>query len=273
MFNVKYRSLMLILMVIWSIGIIPGCATLPNGRGWGQDATLSPGWSRVGSAALDAALDPGTWVPVAGALIFQIGNLDRQLSNWSSNHTPIFGSRKNADTASEVLQGVSEGAYVITALATPSGEKSADWAEAKLKGLGVGIVAIGLTEGVTTGLKYATHRKRPDYSNYESFPSGHASRTAVCDTLAGRNVDFLSIPDQARIGLQVGFAALTATTAWSRLEAKKHYPSDVLAGIALGHFFGAFINDAFLGAEDPKKIFLTLHPSAKEVAVGVYWGF
>jgi len=47
----------------------------------------------------------------------------------------------------------------------------------------------------------------------------------------------------------------------------------VLAGIALGHFLGAFINDAFLGAEDPKKIFLALDPSAKEVAVGVYWGF
>jgi hypothetical protein len=264
---------MIISLVICSIKFIPGCGTLQNGRGWGQDATLSPGWSRVGKTALKAALDPGTWVPVAGALVFQIGHLDRQLSNWSSSHTPIFGSPKNADTASEVLQGVSEGAYVITALAAPSGEKSADWMEAKVRGLGVGIMAIGLTEGVTDGLKYATHRKRPNNSNYESFPSGHASRATVCDTLAARNVDFLSISDPAHIGLQVGFATLTAATAWSRLEAKQHYPSDVLAGIALGHFLGAFINDAFLGAEDPQKISLALNPGAKEFAVEVHWGF
>lgn len=273
MFYSNYRSWMIISLVVCSIRFIPGCGTLPNGRGWGQDATLSPGWSRVGRTALKAALDPGTWVPVAGALVFQIGHLDRQLSNWSSHHTPIFGSPKNADTASEVLQGVSEGAYVITALATPSGEKSADWMEAKLKGLGVGLAAIGLTEGVTDGLKYATHRKRPDGSNYESFPSGHASRTAVCDTLAARNVDFLAIPDGARIGLQVGFVGLTAMTAWSRLEARKHYPSDVLAGMALGHFLGVFINDAFLGAENSKQVLVTLDPASKEFAVGINWGF
>ena len=32
----------------------------------------------------------------------------------------------------------------------------------------------------------------------------------------------------------------------ARVEAQRHYPSDVLAGTALGHFLTAFIHDAFL---------------------------
>lgn len=260
-------------LLICGLVLPAGCATLPNGRGWGQDATLRPGWQRVGKAALDAALEPETWAPVVGALIFQVGRWDRQVSTWAAHRTPIFGSQNNADGASEYLQGASEGICVLTALVTPSGTEAGEWAAAKLKGLSVGLAAVALTEGVTTSLKYGTHRRRPDGSGYNSFPSGHASRTSVCNSLSYRNVTFLSPPDGARLGVRLGLAALTATTAWSRLEAKKHYPSDVLAGMAIGHFLGAFINDAFLGADAPQKISLNLAPSGKEVMVGVQWGF
>jgi hypothetical protein len=36
------------------------------------------------------------------------------------------------------------------------------------------------------------------------------------------------------------------------VEAKKHYPSDVLAGYAIGHLSSAIINDAFLGINTQK---------------------
>lgn len=267
--NLKW--LLLALTVVF-LPLLAGCATLPNGRGWGQDATLCPGWDRVGQAALNAALSPGTWAPAAGAAVFQIGHLDRNLSRWASNNTPIFGSKNNADTASDVLEATSEAAYVITTLATPSGADSGEWAKAKAKGLLVGLAAIGLTEGATDGLKYSTRVTRPDRSGHDSFPSGHASRTAVCYTLASRNLTFLDMPPAARAGLRLGFLTLTAGTAWSRLEAKKHYPSDVLAGMALGHFLGAFINDAFLGA-DAQSMQLTVAPSRKETMVSLNWLF
>ena len=41
--------------------------------------------------------------------------------------------------------------------------------------------------------------------------------------------------------------------AWARVEGDRHYPSDVLAGAALGHFLSAFIHDAFLGLPEDKK--------------------
>jgi hypothetical protein len=132
--------------------ILTGCGTLANGQGWGQGATLFPDWHRVGRAALHAAIEPGTWAPAAGAGLFQIGSLDRNLSRWASNHTPIFGSQTNAGTASDVLNGVSEGTALITALATPSGEQSGDWVLNKAKGLSVDIAAVALTSEVTSGL-------------------------------------------------------------------------------------------------------------------------
>jgi hypothetical protein len=48
---------------------------------------------------------------------------------------------------------------------------------------------------------------------------------------------------------RISLGTITAATAWARVEAYQHYPSDVLAGIAIGHFFGAFVTDAFVGAE------------------------
>lgn len=268
--NRRWLSLALVLC---SLKMISGCGTLANGRGWGQDATLFPGWDRVGRAALNAALEPETWAPAAAAAVFQIGSLDQNLANWASKRTPIFQSQDNADTASEALQATSEAAAVITALATPSGEQSGDWALAKAKGLTVGIAAVALTEGTTDLLKYTTNRTRPDNSGHDSFPSGHASRTTVCNTLATRNLQYLEMPDAARMGLRAGFTAISLSTGWARLESKKHYPSDVLAGMALGHFLGAFIYDAFLGLDSPKNFFFSVEPSKKDLYCSLHWVF
>ena len=269
----RYRKWSSLTLVLWVLTMLTGCGTLANGRGWGQDATLFPGWDRVGRAALHAALEPETWVPVAGAAIFQIGSLDKNLANWAAKRTPIFQSQNNADTASEALQATSEAACVITTLATPSGEQSGDWVSAKAKGITVGLAAVALTEGTTDLLKYTTNRTRPDHSGHDSFPSGHASRTTVCNTLSSRNLQYLDMPEGARTGLKAGFLALSLTTGWARLESKKHYPSDVLAGMAIGHFFGAFIYDAFLGLDSPKNFFVAVEPSKKDIYCSLHWAF
>ena len=46
-------------------------------------------------------------------------------------------------------------------------------------------------------------------------------------------------------------AGLAVGTAYARVEAKEHFPSDVLVGAALGHFIGVFANEAFLGIDQP----------------------
>jgi membrane-associated phospholipid phosphatase len=60
MLAARYRKCVSLALVFCSVILRLGCGTLANGRGWGQDATLSPGWEQVGKAALNAALEPET---------------------------------------------------------------------------------------------------------------------------------------------------------------------------------------------------------------------
>jgi predicted small secreted protein len=195
----------LILLFVAMCILTACCGTLKNGRGWGQDATVFPGWRRVGDAALDAAIAPETWVPLAGAVVLQADAMDKRLSNWASNHTPVFGSQSAADDASSLLRESTSVAYIITMLATPSGDTPESWAIAKLKGFTVGTMAISSTTLTTNSLKQNTHRLRPDASTKRSFPSLHTSDAAVNATLASKNLESLLFKDGVRTALRIGF--------------------------------------------------------------------
>jgi membrane-associated phospholipid phosphatase len=92
-------------------------------------------------------------------------------------------------------------------------------------------LSVLLNESVTFGLKNTVHELRPDRSDRLSFPSGHSSTTF---TAAG----FL----MKRYGWQIGVPALALATftAYSRVEANKHFIHDVAAGAALG-FISSYI--------------------------------
>jgi len=266
-------SLILTCVSLFSLAMLNGCGTLPNGRGWGQDATFTPGWNRVGKAAVKAALSYETWVPLAGALVLQIDDLDERLSDWATDETPVFGNREDADRWSSYLRDASAAAYLATALATPSGDEPGEWAVSKAKGLAVGLAAWGATAGSTTVLKKTTDRTRPNGEDDRSLPSGHASTAGSFTTLARRNVNSLSWSSWGKTSANVGLLGLAAGTAWARVESEEHYPSDVLVGYALGHFFSSFIQDAFLGLDMKSGPFFSVEPSRNGVMVGVHWAF
>lgn len=232
--------------------LFAGCTTLKSGRGWGQDAICPAGLKKISRAAHDAFFDLQTLIPAAGALIFAMDDFDNDVSDWATDHNPIFGSDETAKDASDVLRNMLLTEFFVTALATPSGNDSKQWTYAKSKGLGVELAALGATLGTTALLKSASDRKRPDESDNNSFPSGHSSASFSAATLANRNLDSLGLSKKLRRPLQVGNLLLATGAAWARVEGRKHFPSDVLAGAALGHFLTAFIHDAFLGlpAED-----------------------
>ena len=263
----------LLFLSFCGIALLVGCGTLPNGRRWGQDVTLFPGWQRLGKAALDAALSPATWVPAGTALALQIDDWDENISDWASDNTPVFGSQKNAADASDILRDAALADYLITTLATPSGNDPGEWVIAKIKGLAVGYGALQVTRNTTFFLKDVTERTRPDESRDTSFPSNHASKAATYAILASRNVESLPISDGFKTALKIGTFSLDMGTAWARVEAKAHYPSDVLAGMALGHFFGAFMNDAFLGLNHPEDVGLIIEPSRDGFLFAIHWPF
>jgi membrane-associated phospholipid phosphatase len=199
--------------------------------------------------------------------------MDTEISEWAADTTPVFGSADDAARASDRLSQIGHGLYLLTALSTPSGDEGKVWVNNKLKGIGIGLAAMAVSCGTTDALKGATGRTRPDKSGPRSFPSSHASTTAVSTMLASGNAEYLRLPTWGKTSLQVGLAALPYATGWARVEANKHYPSDILVGVALGNFFGAFFNDAFLGIDSTENIAVIVEPSKQGLVVGLRWAF
>lgn len=263
----KKTRLLALAILVSIVQLLYGCSTLSNGRGWGQDATIKPGWEAVRESAVRAAKSPYTWAPLAGAALLQIGDWDSEIADWASENTPVFGSQQSARDASGVLNDISAAAWLITAFATPSGDSSGEWFAAKTKGIAVGAAASLLTGGITSAVKNWSDRTRPDGSGTDSFPSGHSSSSSAFATLSARNLQSIDMGPNLRKSMEIGFGVIAAGTAWARVEAGVHYPSDVLVGAALGHFVAAFINDAFMGLNGPTtgSVDLALSPGSVSI--------
>lgn len=92
-----------------------------------------------------------------------------------------------------------------------------------------------LINGVfTEGLKYITHRKRPNGGDNMSFPSGHASNIAAFSASVSEMYDW-------NPWIAVPLYLTTAFVGVSRIQAQEHYLSDVIAGITLGTIVGTSV--------------------------------
>jgi PAP2 superfamily protein len=86
-----------------------------------------------------------------------------------------------------------------------------------------------LTELLVQPIKFAAGRERPDGSNHQSFPSGHAAVTFATATVIERH-----------LGWRKSLLAYTIASyvAASRLHDNRHYLSDVIFGAAVGSIAG-----------------------------------
>jgi len=269
MFNFK----IILFAVVGVVIFVGGCGgTLSNGRGWGEDASLDVDGDRLWRAARKAFFDPGTLIPLAGAVVFAIDDLDEQTSNWAVRHNPIYDSDDNARDYSDDLKDILEAEAIMTALLTPSGEDSGQWGKAKLKGGLVELAAFGVTVGATDILKDVTDRQRPDKSGDNSFPSLHTSRAFSAAALSNRNLKYIEMNDTLRTGLQITNTVMASGVAWARVEGERHYPSDVLFGAALGNFLTNFILDGFMNLPED-EVELGVYPSREGVVTAVSFRF
>lgn len=224
-------TLVLVLPLLSSLG----CASTGNEGFWPDRHE----WSQaLGTATRSAA----TWGPAAAAAAIAVSGRDDDLAAWAARETPLFGSTERALAASDDLRLATHVAMTLTALATEADEHR--WRK-RIERLLVENGAAVATTTVTRGLKELTHRTRPDGADDLSFPSGHASRSFAYSAAARRNLRFTRLRPGLRRGLGFGIDALAAGTAWARVEGGVHYPSDVLAGAALGNFVAVLVHDAF----------------------------
>jgi membrane-associated phospholipid phosphatase len=96
----------------------------------------------------------------------------------------------------------------------------------RVERLGSGLLrAQILSQSVIQASKYAVQRHRPDGSSHTSMPSGHSASAFAAATVLRRE-----------LGWKVGVPAY-AFAAWvaaSRMEANRHYLSDVVMGAGIG---------------------------------------
>jgi hypothetical protein len=92
-------------------------------------------------------------------------------------------------------------------------------------------------QATITGLKLAVNKSRPDGSDNNSFPSGHTAS-------AFSGAMFI----HKRYGIEKAIVPylLAGFTAFSRIEAKKHYFLDVLSGAGVSGLYTAVFVDKYV---------------------------
>jgi membrane-associated phospholipid phosphatase len=159
------------------------------------------------------------WLVIGlGAAIAGHSADSRIAGNWPEQASPMF--KPGSIIGGTPLQlGAAFGTYMIGRAANSPRATSVggDLVRAQL-----------LAELMTTGVKQATRRTRPDGSRF-SFPSGHTSVTFASATVLQRH-----------FGWKVGVPAYAVASyvAASRVEMRRHYLSDVAFGAALGILAG-----------------------------------
>ena len=231
--------------------------------GWraGSADTSAAFGERVARAARAAAVQPGTWVPLAGAGVLAIGSLDEDLADWASRKRPLFGDR--AAARSDDLRDFTTASYFAAAAFAPSVGLSA-----KLGGLSVGVGTMLLEGTLTEGLKSASSRQRPNGRGDRSFPSGHAAQASSRSALTLRTLQHYELAGWQRRVVQIGYLGTAGATAWARVEADKHYPTDVLVGFAIGSFLANFAHNLFL-TDTGLSLSLQPEPGGGRLTLGI----
>lgn len=198
--------------------------------------------------------DPTQWIPEAtfGGLAAGLAFFDHDLSEDAPHHYITGGDTHSGDVLSLAL-GFSPlvlGGY--------------DWAQGDQgESFEVAAEALLATGGATQALKKITGRHRPNGSgNTDSFPSGHVSFAAAGATLVAREIE-------ARTGSRAGYFLFLPVlyVAIDRVEAERHFASDVAAGAALGMFFANWVYNAHY--PDPEKARPSIFAARKKLAWGV----
>ncbi len=96
--------------------------------------------------------------------------------------------------------------------------------------------ALVITDLLVTPVKVAVGRRRPDGSNSRSFPSGHAAGSFALASVL-----------QEELGIGAGIPAFAVATMMgiARVDQRRHYMTDVLAGAAFGLVAARMVNRRF----------------------------
>jgi hypothetical protein len=243
----KMPSIFFCLFVFWN------CATTQGERKEKGLLNWLPTSDQWYTAMINAATHPGTLVPLVGTAVIAAGDWDQDISDWAIKEKPIYGSQRVAENASDILVSSAHVGMILSSLAVPSGDDP--WILTTSKRIFWEHAGVFVATSLTDPLKKITGRTRPN-GGIGSFPSWHATRGTAYVGMGYRNVNAIDLNPAFRYTATVAFTTLAAGTAWARVEAGQHYPTDVLFGASLGNFIAILFHDAFLGYTEAGKVSL-----------------
>jgi membrane-associated phospholipid phosphatase len=248
-----------VLLLAWCLTVTPCVAPATAA---GADSPGAPAAPRLGRRDAVFAL------LAAGAVAGTATRDRRWLEQASANHTRF------AVALSDDARHLGEPFVVGAALLAADGAARLarhDRAAAASERVAFACVAAG---AVSFAIKEAVGRERPDetgspsrlrpFSGHDAFPSGHAT---VAFALAA------SLDAEARAPwLRAIVYPAAALTAWSRVRDRRHWPSDVVAGAALGGWC-AHHADRFAQRCFPRGLAIVLLPHGHGARVTIARGF
>jgi membrane-associated phospholipid phosphatase len=165
---------------------------------------------------------------------------------WGIDRGAVGAVQSGRDAASTALMLATVGGSALLVAVSHRGEPNAT--QGVLEDAAVMAETAAIDGAVTQWLKVAVHRARPvcytaagasctAIEDSRSFPSGHASFAFAAAAAAASMLQRRGELHRYRIETVALFAA-AATTSVLRVSAHRHFPTDVVAGAALGAAIG-----------------------------------
>lgn len=207
----------------------------------GDDAAGAPGPHESASAFFDSHFSAEAWRRDVGAGYFGSKSIllpaglavaAAAISPWDhdiSRHADESSSGLGEATTAVLLAGTA--AMGILAPAEDRDGCEERWTIGE---------SLALNFVLLEALKTSIGRRRPETETHDSFPSGHTSFAFAAATLIDRNS-----------GHAYGIPAylLAATTGYTRVRCRDHFPSDVFAGAALGVLTASVVDSLHFGGD------------------------
>lgn len=219
-----------------------GCQGTRGGARTAAHFDLDP-WLDGHSAQLDSE---SRWGPEAALLVATpiLRALDRHVQDDLDEDEPFTGG--NSSDGNAMAVGLGAVALAGSGLGLLGGDEG--------RSLEVLVESVAVTGLVTSGLKLVIDRSRPEGSSEDSFPSNHSAIAFSCATYLMRALE--RIGDDSAGGRrwwhELGWLAYlpAAYVAMNRVEANRHYPSDVAAGAFFGTTITNVVFDSHYGDRD-----------------------
>ena len=228
--------------------------------------SLSACSEKFSRATQSAIQQPSTWSPLLAATLIAVADKDLELSDWAQEETPVFGSMQAAADASDSLVDLLVVSTAVSALFIPDQSDATDTLPTNMKFMLVESLGLSANGAITSGLKSAADRTRPNEFNQRSFPSGHTSNAFTAANFAKHNMQQYDLEENSEKYFDWMFNSAAIATGWARVEAGWHYPSDVLAGAAVGNVVASIITDMYLDTSENVTISIQLFRDSQKIA-------